>query len=475
MEVVIVGAGIGGITAGYYIGQKMKYTYTIFEARKTLGGTWSTFTYPGVRNDSDMFTYCFPFNPWKNTNSIATGEEILTYLNSTAEKFGIDKQIKYDHNATSFSWSSEKQRWTSTFINSNGCLVSYTSRFLMIATGVINHNKPHYPHLPAKSIFKGQIVHSQNWPENLKYENKTVAVIGSGATAISMVPHLAKKAKLVTMVQRSPTYISSRNKVDKSTEWINMIFSLRLAALILFFAYELERAFFFFFCKIFPNLGKRALQTHVQRQLPQNIALDPHFQPTFQPFDQNLCWTVENDLFDSMKQGKSSIVTGTIETLTPDGIQMNDGQFVQADIIVLATGFRCKFIGEAIITVDDKEFQIGDTFFYRGMMLDGVPNAITLFGFIHASWTIGICQGCDYFYKLLLKMKQQGYRTVTPRAGPEIKRGIKPFPLTSGFILRSLHLFPKTSDGLVWRHHFDPIIDWLEIRLNKRYRSLEFE
>ncbi|PWN33598.1 FAD/NAD(P)-binding domain-containing protein [Meira miltonrushii] len=475
LDVVVIGAGVGGISAGYYIGQKLGYSYAIFEAREELGGTWSSFTYPGIRSDSEMFTLSFPFNPWNKTHSIATGDEILEYVKSTAEKFYIDKHIKYGHTATSLAWSSEEQRWTSTFIQSNGSMISVTSRFLMIATGFINHNKPHYPNLSAKNLFKGPIVHAQLWPEDLNYANKTIAVIGSGATAISMIPHLAKTAKLVTMVQRSPSYIKDRKKVDKRTEWIMNFLPLNFAAMVLFFIYELERSLFFFFCMIFPSLGRHELQKNVQKQLPHNIPFDQHFVPAYKPFDQPLCWTLENDLFISMKQGKTSVVTGTINQLTANGIEMDNGQFVQADIIIQATGFQCRFLGGMMITVDGKKVQIGDTFFYRGMMLDGVPNAIALFGFVHASWTIGINQACDYFYKLLIKMEKEGYQTVTPRAGPEIKKGIKPFPCTSGFIVRALHLIPKVSDGLVWRHHLDPVIDWLEVRLNKRYQSLDFE
>lgn len=475
LDVVIIGAGIGGISAGYYIGQKVAYSYAIFEAREELGGTWSSFTYPGIRSDSDMFTLSFPFNPWNQNHSIARGDEILEYVKLTATKFNIDKHIKYGHTATSLAWSSETQRWTSTFVQSSGSTISVTSRFLMIATGFINHNKPYYPDLSDKKLFKGPIVHAQFWPEDLDYANKTVAVIGSGATAVSMIPHLTKTAKLVTMVQRSPSYIKDRNKVDKKTKWLMRILPLQLAAMILFFAYELERSFFFFFCRIFPYLGRHDLQTHVQRQLPHNVPLEPHFVPKYEPFDQPLCWTLENDLFNGMKKGKTSIVTGRIKQLTPDGIELTNGQLIQADIIVQATGFQCRFLGGTMLTVDGKEVRFGDTFFYRGMMLDGVPNAIALFGFIHASWMIGINQACDYFYKLLIKMKKEGHQIVTPRAGPEIKKGIKPFPCTSGFIVRALHLIPKVSDGLVWRHHLDPIIDWLEVRLNNRYQSLEFE
>lgn len=474
-DVIIIGAGMGGISAGYYAGQKLKYSYAIFEARNEVGGTWSSFTYPGVRNDSDMFTYSFPFNPWNRSDAIAEGKDILDYIQSTAKKFDIDKNIHFGHTATSFAWSSEKKRWTSTFIAPEHQTVVVTSRFLMIATGCINHDKAHYPDLPGRIIFKGPILHAQFWPKDLDYENKTVIVIGSGATAISMVPHMARKAKHVTMIQRSPTYITTRNKVDRATDWIIKLLPFRLAFAIVFFMYEIDRMVFFFFCKLFPSIGRHCLQTHVKKQLPYTIPLQPHFIPTFKPFEQALCWTVENDLFARMREGKASIFTGTINQLTEEGIEMNDGQHIQGDIIVQATGFQCRFLGGIKMTIDDQEMRLGETFFYRGMMLDGVPNAIVLLGFIHASWTIGIIQACDFFSNLLIKMKIQGYQTVTPIADPDVQKSQKPFPLTSGFILRVLHLIPKTSDGLIWRHHLDPIVDWLEIRLNKRYRNLEFE
>ncbi|MCO5562936.1 hypothetical protein L7F22_016572 [Adiantum nelumboides] len=475
LDVVIIGAGIGGDSAGYYIGHKTKRSFAIFESRQSLGGTWSTFSYPGIRSDSDMFTLSFPFNPWSKSNTVAEGDEILEYIKETAKKFGIDKSINFGHTATNLEWSSQDQRWTSEFKKSDGTSVVITSRFLMVATGYYDHSQAYFPDLPGKEMFKGPIIHPQFWPENLDYENKTVAVIGSGATAISMVPHMAEKAKLVTMVQRSPTYLTTRSKYDKTAKVLLKLLPLKVAALILFFIYEAESTAQFFTYKIFPNYGRRRLQKYVKKQLPENIPLDPHFVPRYKPFDERLCWTLDSDLFVSMRKGKASVVTGTIKQFTNGGIEMEDGQFVQADIIVQATGLQCKFLGGAKIKVDGKKLNLGDTFFYRGMMLDGVPNAIALLGYFTSSWTIGVSQSCDYFCKLLNKMEKEGNHQVTPRAGPEVKESTEPFPMTSGYLTRALHLMPKTSDNLVWRHHLDPMVDWLDIRLNKRYQCLEFK
>lgn len=476
LDVVIIGAGIGGISAGYYMGQKMKYSYSIFESRQFLGGTWSTFTYPGIRSDSDMFTLSFPFNPWDKSNTVAEGEEILKYIEGTAKKFGIDKQIKYSHTATNLDWSSKDQRWTSEFKKSDGTSIVITSRFLIMATGYYDHSRAYFPDLPGKESFKGPLIHPQFWPKDLDYENKTVAVIGSGATAVSLIPHLAQKAKLVTMVQRSPGYLTTRSKNDKFAHLLLKLLPLKLAALILFFIYEIEESAQFFLYKIFPNYGRRQLQKYVKKQLPENVPLDPHFVPKYKPYDERLCWTLDNDLFVSMRQGKASVVTGTIKQLTNGGIEMDDGQFVQADIIVQATGLQCKFMGGAKITIDGKKLNLADTFFYRGMMLDGVPNAITMLGYFTSSWTIGVAQSCDYFCKLLKKMEKEGHHQVTPRAGPKVKDNTEPFPMTSGYLIRAVHMMPKTGDhSLVWRHHLDPVVDWLDIRLNKRFQSLEFK
>lgn len=475
VEVVIIGAGIGGISAGCYIGHKAKCSYAIFESRQFLGGTWATFKYPGIRSDSDMFTLSFPFNPWNKSHTVAEGDEILEYIRGTAKKFGIDQKIKYGHTATALEWSSSDQRWTSTFKTLNDASVVVTSRFLMVATGYYDHNQPYFPDLPGKESFKGPIIHPQFWPEDLDYESKTVAVIGSGATAISMVPHMAQKARLVTMVQRSPTYITTRSRIDKTAKLLLNILPSKLAAAILFFLYEIEQTFQFFLYKIFPNYGRQKLQKYVKKQLPKNISLSPHFVPKYKPFDERLCWTLDSDLFVSMREGKASVVTGTIKQLTSTGIEMEDGQFVPADIIAQATGLQCKFLGGANITIDSKKLNLGDTFFYRGMMLDGVPNATALLGYFTSSWTVGVSQTCDYFCKLLKKMEKEGYHQVTPRAGPEVKLSTEPFPLTSGYLTRALHMMPKTSNTLVWRHHLDPIVDWLDIRLNKRYQCLEFK
>ncbi|PWN33600.1 FAD/NAD(P)-binding domain-containing protein [Meira miltonrushii] len=476
LDVVIVGAGIGGISAAYYIGQMEKYSYGIFEAREALGGTWSSFTYPGIRSDSDMFTLSFPFNPWNKSNTVAEGGEILEYIEETAKKFGIDKKIVYGHTATNMDWSSKDQRWTSEFKKTDGSSIVVTSRFVVVATGYFDHNEAYFPDLPKKELFKGPIIHPQFWPKGVDYENKTVAVIGSGATAISIVPHMADKAKLVTMVQRSPTYITSRSRVDPAAQWLLKLLPLKLASIILFLFYELETTIMFFTYKIFPNYGRRVLQNYVKKQLPPNVPLDPHFVPKYKPFDERLCWVLEDDLFVSMREGKAAVVTGHIKQLTSGGIEMQDGQFVPADIIVQATGLKCKFLGGAKIRIDGKKLNLGDTFFYRGMMLDGVPNGIALQGYLStSSWTLGVVQTCEYFCDLLKKMEKEGYRQVTPIAGPEVKATTEPFPMTSGYLMRALDQMPKVADGLVWRHHLDPIVDWLDMKFNRRYQSLEFK
>ncbi|PWN33599.1 FAD/NAD(P)-binding domain-containing protein [Meira miltonrushii] len=475
LDVVIIGAGIGGISAGYYIGQLKNYSYAIFEAREELGGTWSSFTYPGVRSDSDMFTLSFPFNPWTKSNSVAEGDEILEYIKQTAKKFDIDKKIIVGHNATDLDWSSEDQRWTSTFKKLDGSSAVITSRFLMLATGYFDHEQAHFPDLPDKDTFRGPLIHPQFWPKDVDYENNTVAVVGSGATAISIVPHLAQKAKLVTMVQRSPTYITTRSRVDSIAKLLLKLLPLNLAAIILFFIYEIVLTIKIFLYKTLPNFGRRQLQGYVKKQLPKHVPLDPHFVPRYNPFAQRLCWTIDSDLFVSMREGKVSVVTGDIKQVTSGGIEMEDGQFVQADIIIQATGIQCKLLGGTKITIDGKKFNLGETFLYRGMMLDGVPNAVVLLGYLTSSWTIGIAQTCEYFCNLIEKMANEGHNQVTPIAGPEVKETTKPFPLTSGFLVRASHMLPKSADSWVWRYRSEPLLDWLDIRLNNRHQSLEFK
>lgn len=477
IDVAVVGAGISSVTAGYYLQKDANFTYQIYEARHEMGGTWSVFNYPGVRSDSDMYSFGFPFNPWSQSKAMAEGHEIRQYIEDTAENFGIKDKIHFRHSVKSANWSSGEKRWTLNIkvAKENGSENSLTvrARFLYSCTGYYNHNEGYYPELPGSKAFQGRIIRPQFWPQDLDYSDQSVAVIGSGATACSVIPALARKAKKVTMIQRSPSYIMPIPLYNKNAIFLQKHLPAWIVDQYLRFFHMLQGVLFFLWCRFMPQTSRRFLRNNLKKHLPTSIALDPHFDPAYLPWEQRLCMIPDDgEFFDHMATGKFDIVTGVIDTFVSNGIRMKDGNTIAADIVVQATGLDILLYGGISIFFDGEKVNANDRFQYRGIMLEGVPNFAHCMGYIHSSWTLGANLNSQYVVRLLNHIKAKGYTVVTPRAGKQVELTKQDFALSSGYLVRALDRLPKVSDYKPWTGMTEPIGDWYDLRFRSITKDL---
>jgi cation diffusion facilitator CzcD-associated flavoprotein CzcO len=456
VDVLIVGAGLSGIAAGHHLQASCPgKTYAILEARDTIGGTWDLFRYPGIRSDSDMFTLGYKFRPWADAKAIAGGPEILQYVRETARDEGIDRHIRFGHKVLGASWSTADAQWTVDVERADGGeTLRFTCGFLFSCTGYYRYDQGFTPQLPGMERFGGQLVHPQHWPEDLDYAGKKVVVIGSGATAVTLVPAMASEAEHVTMLQRSPSYVMAMPARDPIADvlhrrlpgrlshplvrWKNVLFSLG--------TYQLSRRA--------PRLTKRFIRRSNARQLPEGYDVGTHFAPTYDPWDQRMCLVPDGDLFRAIRRGSAAVVTDRIETFTETGIQLQGGEHLEADIVVTATGLNLQAIGGMQLVVDGKPVELGDTLTYKGTMVSGVPNYAIAIGYTNASWTLKCDLICEYVCRLLNHMDARGHRSATPlpRAGAAAET--KPFlDLTAGYVQRSLDKFPRQGAQAPWQIH----------------------
>lgn len=451
-DVVIVGGGISGVNAGYRIQTTLPdYAYTILEGRDNLGGTWDLFKYPGIRSDSDLHTFGFPFNPWQKSNAIADGASITAYINSTARKFEIDKHVQFKHKVVSADWSSDQQRWRLE-IESDGMRKVYWAKFVIMATGYYNYEKPLEAHIPGLENFKGKVVHPQFWPEDLDFKGKKMVIIGSGATAITLVPAVVEEGVgSVTMLQRSPSYVMSLpQKKPGEKKWYDYLpkwLSLRVVRL----QFIVLPWLFYLFCRQFPNAAAGLLRKGAQKQLPKDIPIDPHFKPNYKPWDQRLCLCPDGDFFKCFRSGRANIVTDTIKTVTEDGIFLNGGQKLDANIIVTATGLAMRFCGGIPLTVDRKPVDIPSNYLWRTTMLTGVPNMGLIIGYVNASWTLGSDSTSRMLARLMKLMKENGWTSATPEISEEeAKNPRSPMELKSTYVKAGERLMPHAGSRGPW-------------------------
>ncbi|KAJ6151477.1 hypothetical protein N7470_007074 [Penicillium chermesinum] len=422
-DVVIIGAGVSGINAGFRIQDQCPgFSYTILEARDDLGGTWDLFRYPGIRSDSDLFTFGFQFNPWNLDKPIGEGHLIKNYVRETAEKFGIDKHIKYHHRVVSADWSSNDSTW-SLQVERDGTPTTYTARFVIFASGYYNYEKPLEAVIPGLDNFQGQLIHPQFWPEDLDYANKKIVIIGSGATAITLLPNLAEKAERVTMIQRSPSYILSLP--NRTSSWFLKYFMPTTAYLRLQrFIWLLSSRFFFLFCQRFPSIARWILNRRAGRELPKHIPVNPHFTPaTIRGTN------VFASLLMSLRRGKADVRTDTIKTVTKKGVTLSSGETVDADILITATGLKLQIAGGATLSVDGEKVDIGHRYLWNGVMLQDLPNASFIIGYTNASWTLGSDATAQFITRLLNSMKTRKLIAATPTMTPELEATIQRRPL----------------------------------------------
>ena len=443
-DVLIVGAGLSGIGAGYHLQTNSPdRTYAILEGREAIGGTWDLFRYPGIRSDSDMYTLGYSFRPWREAKAIADGPSILNYVRQTAADNGIDRHIRFGHQVKRASWSSETARWTVEVERGPSKeLVRLTCNFLFMCSGYYNYASGYTPDFPDADKFKGRIVHPQQWPDDLDYAGKKVVVIGSGATAVTLVPEMAKTAGHVTMLQRSPTYVVSRPAEDAMANKLRE----RLPAML---AYNIVRLRNVLFGMLFYNIARKKPQqtkeqiiAGVRAQLGPDYDVETHFTPSYNPWDQRLCLVPDADLFNVLKDGSASVVTDHIEAFTSTGIQLKSGKSLDADVIVTATGLRMQLMSGLEVTIDSRRIDLSKTMSYKGMMYSGVPNLASSFGYTNASWTLKCDLTCEYICRLLNHMKRRGLDACTP-GQPDTSIGEEPWLSFSSFRISICLLFQR--------------------------------
>lgn len=465
-DVLIVGAGISGIGAGYHLGTRCPgRSYVILEGRDDLGGTWDLFRYPGIRSDSDMYTLGFSFRPWTDDKSIADGDSILRYLRSTAAEHGIDRHIRFGHHVTRASWSSQDARWTVEALDkATGRSVRLTCGFLFMCSGYYRYEQGYTPQFPGRERFAGRIVHPQQWTEDIEYDGARVVVIGSGATAITLVPELAKRAAHVTMLQRSPTYILSLPAEDAIASRLRRLLPADVVYRITRWKNVMLGSLVYTLSRRAPQRMRKLLIEGVRRRLPPGFDVETHFSPDYAPWDQRLCFAPNGDLFEAIGQGRASVVTDHIETFTEAGIQLRSGRHLDADLIVTATGLELRFLGGVTLEVDGRAVEPSQTMTYKAMMLSDVPNLALSFGYTNASWTLKADLTCEYVCRLLNHMERGGYRRCVPRRHDSSVTEAPFLDLRSGYVERARSLMPKQGSKAPWRLKQSYIFDIMALR-----------
>lgn len=465
LDVLIVGAGLSGIGAGYYLQTRCPdKRYAILEARADLGGTWDLFRYPGIRSDSDMYTLGFSFRPWTGARSIADGGAIRTYLHETAREFGIDKHIRHNHRVRKASWSSEQARWV-VQVEAGPQLRHLSCNFLYLCSGYYSYDSGYMPDFPGRAAYQGQIIHPQHWPDDLDYDGKRVVVIGSGATAVTLVPAVAKRAAHVTLLQRSPSYIVSLPAIDRVAHALRRALPERMAYRMTRWKNILLSTAFYQFCRRAPRAARALIRRGTLRHLPPDYPVDTHFKPRYQPWDQRLCLVPDADLFRALRTNRAAMVTGQIEAFTTNGIRLQSGQELPADVVITATGLQLLSGGGIQFEIDGKQVEPGETLSYKGVMLSGVPNLAICTGYTNASWTLRAELSSAYVCRLLNYMNRHGFQQCRPRAATP---GLQTEPLlnlSSGYVQRSLDALPKQGLRRPWRMHQNYLLDLLSLRL----------
>lgn len=455
VDVLIIGAGLSGVGTACHLQLRCpSKTFAILEARESMGGTWDLFRYPGIRSDSDMFTLGYSFRPWTEAKAIADGPAILKYIKDTARDHGVDGKIRYHHRVVRASWSTADARWAVEARRTDtGETVHFTCHFLFGATGYYRYDEGYTPQFKGTDQFKGRIVHPQHWPADLDYTGKRVVVIGSGATAVTLVPAMADRAAHVTMLQRSPTYVLSLPARDAIADALRQRLPAKMAYPLVRWKNVLLGTAMYQVSRRAPGFMKKLLRRGVAERLPAGYDLDKHFKPTYEPWDQRLCFVPDGDLFEAVSSGKASVVTDRIETFTEKGLRLASGAELEADIIITATGLNLLALGGMSVVVDGREIKLSETVGYKGMMLSGVPNLALALGYTNASWTLKCDLVAQYVCRLLNHMDEHGYRIATPRPPPP-DLPLEPFlDLKSGYVQRALDALPKQGSRAPWRLH----------------------
>ncbi|CAM3846059.1 flavin-containing monooxygenase [Smaragdicoccus niigatensis] len=451
-DVLIVGAGISGIGAARYLKTKQpNKSFAILEGRANFGGTWDMFKYPGLRSDSDLHTFGYEFKPWKDKDAIASASKIMSYLGETLDENGLASHIRYHHKVVRAEWSSATARWTVEIERTDtGERTFITSSWIFSGAGYYNYDEGFTPNFEGRERFEGTIVHPQHWPEDLDYTGKRVVVIGSGATAVTLVPSMAPTAAHVTMLQRTPTYVMPVPRQDPFANIANRLLGDKLGYAVARRKNILQQKYVYDFAQTFPGLARKIIRTVNASMLPSDFPVDEHFNPPYNPWDQRLCAVPSGDLFKALSNGSASMVTDRIKTFTEKGILLESGRELEADIIVTATGLNIQILGGIELHVDGRKVNNPDLVAYRGTLLSGVPNLAMAIGYTNSSWTLKIGMLCEYFCDLLEHMDKNGYDTVWPVADPDMEtRPLLDFE--AGYVMRALEKLPKQGTAKPWK------------------------
>jgi monooxygenase len=474
-DVLIVGAGLSGIGAAYHL-QKSCPTkrYAILEGRKTSGGTWDLFRYPGVRSDSDMYTLGYSFAPWRQAKAIADGPNILKYVRQTADENGIEQKIRYSHIVKRASWSSEQACWTVDVEYQNE-LHQYTCNFLLMCAGYYKYSEGYTPVFPGFENFKGKVVHPQKWTSDIAYAGKRVVVIGSGATAVTLVPELAKEAAHVTMLQRSPSFVVSRPSIDPIADKLRRWLPAKVAYGLVRWKNVLYGMYIFKMSRKYPSKVKDVLLAQVREEMGPNYDTEKHFTPRYNPWEQRLCLVPDSDLFKALKSEKAAIVTDQIEHFTATGIKLASGEELTADLIVTATGLHLEMLGGLEVTVDSKKIDFSKTMAYKGLMYSGVPNMASVFGYTNASWTLKADLTSHYVCRLLKHMDSTGARYCLPKKPGDEVTALPWVDFSSGYFQRSKDVLPKQGSTHPWKLYQNYVLDIVSLRFRSvRDSAMEF-
>jgi monooxygenase len=463
-DVIVVGAGLSGIGAAYHLQHECPdKTFAVLESRDTMGGTWDLFRYPGIRSDSDMFTLGFPFSPWENPKAIADGPSILQYIKDTAAKFGIDKKILYNHKVADAGWSDAEKMWTLTIAaHQNVSATTLKCKFLLMCSGYYNYDNGYTPEFPGYNSFKGKIVHPQKWTSDIDYTNKKVVVIGSGATAVTLVPEMSKKAAKVTMLQRTPTYIMTLPSVDKIAGLAQKFLPAKAAYKLVRWKNVLLGIAFFNASRSWPNAVRKLVQKGIKKEIGEKYN-QADFNPPYNPWDQRLCLVPDSDLFKSVKEGKAEIVTDQIERFTENGILLKSGKELEADLIVTATGLKVQLLGGMTVHVNGVLGDSGQAHAYRGVMLSDVPNFAFTVGYTNASWTLKCDLSCRFVTKVLNYMDKNNYAVCVPRFDSTKFKSEPLLDFNAGYVLRALDKIPKQGSAHPWKVHQNYLKDLMSL------------
>ncbi|KAJ8060714.1 hypothetical protein OCU04_011019 [Sclerotinia nivalis] len=473
-DVVIIGAGLSGINTAYRLQTEFPdLTYTILENRGAIGGTWDLFRYPGIRSDSNLYTFGFPWYPWTSPTLIADGESIRTYFEEAAEKFGIDKKIKFHHNVTAADWSTEQQQW-SISVDAGGSKSTIKGRWVIWGTGYYSYSEPLKTEIPGLDNFKGQKIHPQFWPQDLDYTDKKIVVIGSGATAITLIPNLAEKAAKVTMLQRSPTWIIGVPATFPAGDTLRRFLPESVANQLIRWRFLVFPLLFFHFCRFFPDIARNLLQKEIKKEIPPTLPVDPNFSPKYNPWDQRICACPDGDFFKCLHSGKADVVTDTIKTVTASGIELESGKTLDADIIITATGLKMQLAGGAKVSVDGIPYEYSTKYMWRGVMLQDMPNAVTVIGYTNASWTLGAENTASVLVRILKHMREKNLVAAVPRLHGEKMQSQPMFNLSSTYIEKAKGDLPMTGDRGMWKQRQNYLVDYWVAEYGSVTDDLEF-